>query len=230
MYFNGSLYLVGVGSLLFIRGVPKVQRTVRTSAAGDLIAGLRYARSTPVVFAIVLLALSMGFFGMPYVQMTPVFAKEVMGLGPREIGILLGAAGGGSLLGNMVLASMGNPKHKNQLLIGLILLFAASLFAFAFSPWFALSVALLFLVGLGSTTAISVLNAILQLVVPQELLGRVMSLTLVGASLMFVGALPMGLLGDLWGLRVAMALGAAVLLALVIVLGIVWTPLRRASV
>ena len=125
---------------------------------------------------------------------------------------------------------LGNFRRKNLLLIGSLLLFEAALFAFAWSQWFWLSWAILLFVGMGSIGYISLGTTVLQLSVPQELQGRVMSLWYVSAGFMFIGALPMALVADLVSWPLALAGGAAVCFAFTLWLAIVRPTLRRLEV
>ena len=230
LFMNSGFYVAGIFGLLFIRGVPQVEQRRAASAIGDLAEGLRYAWRTPLLLAIVLLSVSVGFFGMPYIQLVPAFVRDVLGLGAGEAGLYLGVAGIGSLVGNLALATFSQTGRKNTLMVGLGLLFSAALFAFALTPWLALGLALMFFIGMGSTTLISVTNATIQLTTPPALVGRMMSLLLLTASLMFIGALPMGLVGEWAGLRVALGAGAGMVFVVTLVLGVVWWPIRKADI
>ena len=161
---------------------------------------------------------------MPYIQVLPAYAKEVMEVGAGGAGLLITGAGVGSLAGTVVLASLGNFRHKNWLLIGSIFMFCISLFAFAWSSWFWLSWAILFFVGMGSIVPMG--TTILQLTVPTELQGRVLSLWYLSAGLMFIGGLPMTLVADAAGWTVAIAGGAVICLVVGVWLGL-WRPTLR---
>ena len=229
LYVNAALYIMGTVALLPIAGVPAMQRLSMQSPARDLVAGLRYAWSTPPILAVCLLALITGMFGMPFIQLIPAFGKEVLSLSAGEVGLLMMAVGGGALTGNIFLASMSDYKHKSKLLVGMLLLFGASMLAFAFTPWYPVLIVLLAVVGLASTATVALITSLVAIISPPELLGRVMSLTLVGASLMFVGSLPMALAGDRFGLPLAFAVWSVILLVLAVLVGVVWSPLRKLS-
>ena len=113
--------------------------------------------------------------------------------------------------------------------LGAGLLFTVALFFFAITPWFGLSLMVLFLSGMGDLAFLTMGVTLLQLLVPQALLGRVMSLWMIGGSLMFIGALPLGIVGDILGLRVAIAGGAVISLAFFFWLGVARPSLRRMS-
>ena len=230
LYLNAVCYLMSAGFILLMRDVEQTRPAQQANVLGDLWAGLDYFRKTPVVFTVIGMGFAFGFFGMPHIQVMPAFAREVLGSGAGEAGLLITAAGVGSLLVNIVLAALGNARGKNWLLLGFILTFGVSLFIFAWSEWYWLSWIILLFVGLGSNGYISLGTTVLQLKVNPELQGRVMSLWYVSAGFMFIGSLPMALVADWVSWPAALAGGAGMCLACTLVLG-VWRPtLRRLRV
>jgi len=225
LFVNAACYLVGTGCLMLVHYGSGARVASTSSILADLWAGLRYVWSTPVAFTVIGIGFAFGFFGMPYIQVLPAYAKEVMEVGAGGAGLLITGAGVGSLAGTVVLASLSNFRHKNWLLIGSIFMFGISLFALAWSPWFWLSWAILFFVGMGSMVPMG--TTVLQLTVPTELQGRVLSLWYVSAALMFIGSLPMALVADTVNWTVAIAGGAAIYLVVAVWLGLLRPTLRR---
>ncbi len=230
LYLTATLYLIGALMLLLIRGVASHRGVVNATMAQDLMEALRYVKSSPAVLTIIVLGFAIAFFGESHNHLLPAFAKEVLDLGPARAGALTGAVGFGALIGSLALASLGDIRHKNWLWLGMILLFTVGLFFYAISPWFGLTLVFLFLTGMGDLNFVSLGAVLLQLLVPQALLGRVMGLWSIGASFMFIGVLPMGVVGDLLGLRYALAGGALICLFFLLWLGVVRTPIRRMAV
>ncbi len=226
LYLNGGCYLVGTACLLLVRSGLQQQVARDTTILRDLREGLDYFFKTPVTLMIIGLGFAFGFFGMPYLRVMPAFAKETLDVGAGGAGVLIAAAGVGSLLGNVVLASLGDFRHKNWLLIGSAFTFGLSLLLFAWSPWFWLSWMILLVVGMGSSVYISVGTTVLQLHVPPELLGRVLSLWYVTAGLMFIGALPVAAAADALGWPIAFTGGATLFLVAASWLGL-WRPTLR---
>ena len=230
LFVNASGYLAAAACILMIRNFVQDRPDSRRNILGDLRDGLVYFGKTPVVFTIVGIGFTFGFFGMPHVQVMPAFAREVLDSTAAQAGLLMTAAGIGSLAANVVLALLGNFRKKHLLLIGALLLFEAALFAFAWSHWFWVSWAILLFVGMGSIGYISLGTTVLQLSVPQELQGRVMSLWYVSAGFMFIGSLPMALVADLVRWPIALAGGATICFAFTLWLAILRPTLRRLEV
>ena len=234
LYLVAFCYSMAVGFLLLLRGVEQTKPPQRANVLRDLRAGLDYFRQTPVVFTVIGIGFAFWFFGMKYIQVMPSFTQEVFDVfgsgaeefGANELGLLTLAAGVGSLLVNIILASLGNTRGKNWLLLGSILTFTVSLFMFAWSEWYWLSLVILIFVGIGSGGFISLGITVLQLTAKPELQGRVMSFWNVSAGFISVGILPMYLLVDWVSWPAALAGGAGICLFCILVLG-VWRPTLR---
>ena len=226
LYFNAGIYFLGTVSMFFMRSGSQRKTTDGKPVLRDLITGLNYFRATPVVFTIIGIGFGMGFFAMPYVQVMPAFAKEVLGAGAASTGLLLMAAGIGSLLGSLFLASLGNFQHKNWLLIGAALTFPSALLLFALSHWYWISWSILLVVGFGVSGYTALGNGVLQTTVPRDVLGRVTSIWSAGAALIQIGALPMGIIADRANWPTAIGGGASMLLVVVLVMA-VWRPFLR---
>ena len=157
----------------------------------------------------------------------PAFAKEVLEIGAGETGFLLLAAGLRSLFGNLILASLGDFRHKARLLVASVLLLSVVLTLFAWSPWYWVSWAILFVVGatsVGFFTPLS--NILIQLNVPSELRGRVLSILQIATAVHYLGALPIAMAADIISWPVAITGGAAGSLIVALSLG-VWSPVLR---
>ena len=230
LYFNAICYALGSICLLMMTGVESRSQNEDANILRDFWDGLKFVWVTPVAFTLVGMSFAFGFFGAAYVQVLPAFGKDVLRLNADGAGFLLTVAGIGSLVGNIYLASLGNARHKNWLLLGMIILFGVSLFFFALTPIYMLSLALLFLTGVGFTGFISMGTTILQLSTPQELRGRMMSLWLIGAAVHYIGAWPLGTVGEYWGWPMSLGGGAVAMLALVFFLGIVRPTIRQLRV
>ena len=226
LLLNGAAYVLGAGFLLLVKGVSRPPVTGNTTIIRELSLGVRYFLGSPVALTVIGMGFALGFFGMPYIQILPAFAKESLQVGAAEAGFLLTSAGIGSLIGAMILASMGNFQRKNWVLMASAIIFGVSLFVFAWSSWYWVSWCILLFVGLGSMTYISTTTTVLQLTAPAEMHGRLLSIWTLSAALMFIGALPMGVVADTLGWNVALAGGAALCLTVFLLLG-VWRPTLR---
>ena len=227
---TASFYFLGTGLLFFMGGSAALAPVQRTGIIRDLFTGVRYVWATPVALTLIGMGYTFGLFGMPHIQVMPAYAKEAFDVGAEKVGLLVTASGVGSLLGSIILASLGDFRQKNRLLLGTIFLFCFSLILFALSPWYWVAWVLLLLVGMGSMTYVSMVTAVLQMTVPSQLQGRVLSVWGMGGAMMFVGALPMGVAADLLGWTAALAAGPLITLAFVLWLGILRPTIRRLEI
>jgi MFS family permease len=187
---NGLSYIAVLGSLLAMR-LPAHSRVATTASAWSRVReGFVYvARARPVRALLLLLGL-VSLTGMPYAVLMPVFAKEILGGGAHEMGILMGCSGAGALLGAIVLASRKSVKGLGAFVAWCAGGLGLALVAFAFSHSFWLSALLLVPVGFCMMSEMASSNTLIQSLIPDAVRGRVMSVY----AMMFMGMAPIGAL------------------------------------
>jgi MFS family permease len=173
-----------------------------------MLEGFEYVRGEPVVRAIILLSLVPLIFGTPYNTLVPVFARDVLQVGPEGYGFLTGAAGFGALVGAIGMAWLRRPTGRSLILGAFV--FGAALVGFALSPWLPLSVLLLVVVGLSNQVFMTTANTLVQMAVPDALRGRVMSLFLMDRGLVPLGAVLAGASASVLGAPYTLAAMGAV--------------------
>jgi MFS family permease len=107
--------------------------------------------------------------------MMPVFARDILGTGPTGLGALLGVPAFGALAGSAIVMAAGNPKQKGKLIITVTLIYTAGLICFALSRSLALSLAIVFLLGLVDAVGETLRDTLVQLITPDYMRGRVKS-------------------------------------------------------
>jgi MFS family permease len=211
-YANAASYLAVVVALFLMRGVPERGANTRPRTVfGDLREGLRYARATRLVFTLLLLACTANLFGRSYQQLLPVFARDVLHAGASGLGFMTAAPGAGALLGAVFVTSTARSlEHKGRVLIVGLIGFAAGVFLLASSRNLALSLIALLISGLAFILFSTMMTTIMQLTVPGEMRGRVMSLQVVAMQGFGpIGALLVGGLAVRTGTPAAVAIGAS---------------------
>lgn len=227
LYVNAALYIIGVLALFMIRGVTSAPLTTRTTVAKEMVDGVKYTWKVPPVFATIAIGCAMGFFIHPVSQLMPAFAKQELNLGAEGAGTLLMFAGIGSLIGNTTMAVLGDIKLKWWIMLWASVVYGVAIFAFSFVHWYWLALCIMLFVGGGRMVFVSLGSTLIQLMTSQGFTGRAMSLWSVGVALMFIGALPMGYVGDLVSLRFSIGAAAVIYLLLTFWLGFLWSPLRK---
>jgi MFS family permease len=179
---NAVSFLAVIGALRAMRDPPRSRRRA-ISLRDALFGGFIYAWQHKLILFLLLLSALAALFGRSYQQLLPVFADDVWHVGSGGYGALLAAGGAGALLGAFAMSSVREIRRQGRVLVASGLVFCVALAAFALCPWFWPGVALLVIVGVSSTVFTTMIATVIQLSVPGELRGRVISLyaiTLIG--------------------------------------------------
>jgi MFS family permease len=192
--------------------------------------GFRYILASDVMRSLMLLGLAPMVLGMPYMSLAPVFARDVLHVGPVGQGLLLTSAGLGALVGALSIASLGSFRHKGMLMLGGATMFGLALVAFSRSTVMPLSMAFLFVAGLSSTSYTSQNQTIIQTLVPRNLRGRVLGVLSLERGLVPVGSLLAGTLATLYGGPWAVTLMGAACAIVAVSVAIRSPQIRRMSI
>jgi MFS family permease len=164
--------------------------------------GLRYVAHERVTRTFLVMGWILPLFIIPnFSALAPIYAKDAFEGGPEVLGLLTGSVGVGGILGGLVAASLGSVDRRGLVQVGAMLLLCASLVGFAFSPHLAPAMLFFGLAGFFELIFITGNQALLQLSIPDELRGRITSITSLSAGLMPLGALFAGVSADLIGPR-----------------------------
>jgi MFS family permease len=217
---NGASYLALVIGLLRIRIQPAAMAL--GSYRNLLGEGLRYALGSRQVRAMMFSVLAINLTASSYVVLLPVFAKDIFAGGATTLGWLWGAAGLGSLLSSLFLASRLKVDSLPKTILAASGATALALLAFAWSDLLPLSLAAMAVIGAGITVSNVGTNIVLQSNAPEALRGRVVSLyTSIRFGFDALGGLLAGLLAGYLGAPPVMAAAGVALL-----LYCLWVGLR----
>jgi MFS family permease len=158
--------------------------------------GWIYAAGHETIRTNLLVSVVISFFGFSANSLLPVFAKDVLQVGPTGQGLLLTAMGLGGVASAFVLASVGDTLPKGLLMIGGVAVYGLANLAFSASPWFALSFALMLLLGCCNVAANTLNQTILQSVSAPEMRGRIMGIYQQHQVLIAAGGLAAGALAS----------------------------------
>jgi MFS family permease len=169
-FFNGMTHVVTALTLYVIRIAPLPPRPAST-AAQDLMEGLAFVRRRSIILALLGTDFAAMLFGS-FQPLLPIIADR-FGYGPTGFGLLVSAPSMGAVLGAMLVMSLGDIRYKGYLIVGAILGYCVLLIALAVTPWFWM--AMVVIAGLGFADALQSTprNAVIQLVTPDGLRGRV---------------------------------------------------------
>ena len=191
--------------------IPRVTRTASRGVGHDLLEGLHFIRQNTIFSFLIALTFFSSFFGMAYIPLMPVFAVDILQVGAKGQGLLLGVGGIGSLATSVWLASRDNTGSKGLLIIGGSLMAGLSVAAFALTSWligsFALAMALMFAIGVFTSMSNTSLQSSMQMAVPDDLRGRVMGFYGMTYNIRPLGGMQAGALAGLITTPLAIAVG-----------------------
>lgn len=184
---NGISYLFVIAMLLAMQAPTLRSAAAHGSIVANLKEGLVYICHDKRVMTLLSMVSVLSIFGMPYVTLMPVFAADVLNVGAQGQGLLLAAVGLGGLIGALSLATLSDFPHRNRLVLGGMLAASVGFIALSLSRNFVLSLMILPMIGAAVLTQMNSSQVMLQLGVPDNLRGRVMSVYM----LMFRGMQPL---------------------------------------
>lgn len=208
-----------------LRLAPVVTRT--RQEAGGMLEGLRYIFERKVFFATIGLSFFTSLFGTSYVVLLPTFATSVLNTGARGFGFMEAAAGLGALLGTVLFVRLGRTLPHGPVMLVAATAFGLLIAGFAASRSIPLSLILLFGGGFASSVYLNIGMTALQILVPDELRGRVMGVWSMTYFLGSVGGLPAGIAAQYLGAPMAVALGALSVSVFAVALMVTVPSLRR---
>ncbi len=229
----GTTYLIiaglivpGMVGLMFLRPMPPPPgSSPRRISGAYMLEGLRFVWSTHIVIALIALDSAAMLFTNWRVLM-PVFAEDILDVGPRGFGILMSGPAAGFLIGSGALLLAGDVKRKGILVLVTFVGYLVAIVVFALSRNFALS--LIMLVAMGGLDGVGAIvrQTVLQLVVPDELRGRASSvLQMFNRGSPSLGFVVLGAMAVPLGATVALLVGSVIAFGIAAVLTVAWREL-----
>jgi MFS family permease len=215
-----AIFVLDVVVLLRMASVKQGAPVKRESPVQSLLAGLRYAWGHQLVLVLLIVALFMNFLAAPYrYAFLPLFARYILDTGSAGYGMLTAMGGLGALAAGIWVVSLGNVKAKGKFLIWSSLVWPAALLAFAFSKSYGVSMALIFVAGLGQAICWTIIATLILAHTEPAMRGRVMGLRTGVVASLPVGNFIAGAVAERFGAPIAQ--GAYAIAAMVLVLLIV---------
>jgi MFS family permease len=201
-----TLAYVGVFMMVVPMVVPAATRAASASIRENLGEGMKYVWSHRTLRTQLTLAFVPTILAFPYMALMPIFATDVYGKAESAFGIMGSAVGVGAVLGTLTLATLSNVERRGMVMMGAILLLGVSLVAFSQARSFELALFLLAVTGAAQMVYLTTNQTILQLIVPDELRGRVMGIYMLSQGMMPLGGLLGGALAEATSAPTAVAL------------------------
>ena len=158
------------------------------SLVDELKGGLRYARGESAIVSLTVLGGLTTFLGLPLLTFLPVFAKDIFHGDINRFSHMMAFSGAGAVCGALIVAWLGRFRHMGRVLLGTQAAFGLLVTGFALTRVVWVSDILLFFTGAALLMTFSMTASLVQLIVPDHLRGRVMSIYMVA----FRGGMPLG--------------------------------------
>jgi MFS family permease len=214
-----ALSLVALTCALAVRSGRVPPANEESADIGDVLAGIRLIRRTRVLFGAISLDLFAVLLGGA-VALLPIFAKDILEVGPTGLGLLRASAPAGALLAAVLLARRPIRRRAGPILFTVVAGFGASMVVFGLSREMWLSMLALAAAGAFDLVSMVLRSTILPLVTPDELRGRVNAVEMVFISASNeLGAFESGVAAALIGAVPAVVVGG---IATIAVAGIWW--------
>lgn len=208
--FNALFYLPAAVAIVLLK-VPAVDQAVREEfSLASFLGGVKFLFSEPIILTLVLLdfiVIGVGY----YRPLLPIFAKDILFVGPAGFGMLSAAPAIGGVLGTFTLLAVGDVKRKGLLALWSFLSYALALGVFAISTNFLLSLLLLGAMGLANSLQAVMRQTSFHLLTPDHVRGRAFSVfNMFSQGANSVGATEVGFMAVLLGAPGSLLFGCAV--------------------
>jgi len=222
-----GLTLVGLGFYLAVRHHSTPRREHTEGAGASLLGGIRFVWGEPVLLGSLSLDLFSVLFGGA-TALLPVFAAEILHVGPQGLGLLRAAPAIGAVATSVVLAHMRPMQRAGRTLFWAVAVFGVSIIGFGLSTAFAVSVAMLALSGAADMVSVFIRSTLIQTLTPVHMMGRVMAVNsiFVGSS-NEVGMFESGVTARLFGTVPSVLFGGVATLVVVAITAWRLPSLRR---
>ncbi|MEE2700596.1 MAG: MFS transporter [Chloroflexota bacterium] len=208
----GSIMGVAILILLSVPTTPRklVQRDSMWKEAWE---GLTYTLRIPTLRKLLTLSLLMEILGFSFLIMLPVIARDLLQTGPVGLGYLTSAFGVGSFFASVAIATRKDIVHKGRLLVLASIGSGVALILFASSQWYAISLILAGVVGMGLLTYDITMATLIQLAIPDETMrGRVLGLYSTTWGFTPIGGFISGAVANVLGANIAVGIGGTIIL------------------
>jgi MFS family permease len=211
------LNALSFGAVILALSKMKTKGEIRVKSEGmikDFRKGIGFVKGNREIVAVITLIGVFSLAGLPYISLLPVFAGGIFHKGATGYGFLMGASGIGALTAAVGIAARRSIQNPLKMMSVAVLCFSTALVAFSVSRIFWVSLVIIMIGGWGMVSYLALANSFIQMSVPDELRGRVMSVY----SFVFLGTVPignaiMGSVADRIGTTNAVTVGGTVCVA-----------------
>ena len=210
LYISATCFMLGVGaSRAAVTGAP------RKSLLADIWQGVSYVKDNRTLLLCMLFGLLPILVAMPFQNLLVMLVEQSWQKGETAVGTLTAIAGMGGVIGSMWIVRRGDNPHRLVFMISATVGFAVFLALFAQTPNFYLAMVPLLIANTCAASGQTLSSSAVQIMVDDEVRGRISSLMMMSFSLMPVGVFPMAMAADRYGAVAAISGACAVLLVII---------------
>lgn len=224
---NALFYLVGIVFLINIHYVSNHIKQGVSFSIQSIMEGVHFVLRTPLIYSTMLVDFFATFFASSLTLM-PIFAKDILQVGPQGLGFLYSAPAVGSVLAGFIIASRHHIKKQGLFLLIGVCIYGIATVLFGTSKIFLLSLIFLAISGVGDTMSAVIRNTIRQLLTPDHLRGRMTAINMnffVGGP--FLGETEAGITANLFGAPASVVLGGVATVVLTVLVAIFVPKMRK---
>ncbi len=225
--FNAGAALIFIVLLFFLRLNQQKAYSVEATTFGAMVEGLRFLKSSQIILAAITLDMFAVFLGGA-TTLLPIFAKDILHVGPSGLGWLRAAPSVGALGMSFVTAHMPPLKKAGRTLLLVVACFGVATVVFGISRVFWLSLVTLLVLGAMDNISVVIRSTLLLTRTPDALRGRITAINFIfiGAS-NELGGFESGLAAQLFGPVIAVAAGGLGTVLVVLCVALIWPEMRR---
>lgn len=175
---NAISFLTVIISLFFINTSGAIQGIPTKISLSSVMEGFAFVKSRTMIWSTMLLDFFSTFFSSA-TALIPIFAKDILSVGPEGLGFLYAAPAIGAVLAGLLLAHFHTFRKQGPILLSSVFLYGLGTILFGFSHTFLLSIVALSIIGVGDGISTIIRNTIRQLETPDYIRGRMTSINMI---------------------------------------------------
>ncbi|MDD2710132.1 MAG: MFS transporter [Verrucomicrobiae bacterium] len=227
VYVIDAVMMLANVCFIYVIRPPKMSRQAGAATLKTLVAGFHFVWRTKLVMAAITLDLFAVLLGGA-AALLPVYAKDILHVGPTGLGWLRAAPSVGALVMAIALSHMPPMRRAGRALLGAVALFGVTMVVFGFSTCFWLSLLALALSGAADNISVVVRHSLVQLRTPDEMRGRVSAVNSVFISASNeLGSFESGLVAQYFGPLISVVSGGLGTIVVVALVMTIWPEIRR---
>jgi MFS family permease len=228
VYLYNSISFLALMIVFLVIKIPQPDKEkIASFSLKSIVEGIQFVAKKPIIHSTMILDFLATFFGTSNILM-PIFARDILNVGPQGLGFLYSAPAMGGVLAGIYFSGKHTLTNQGKIIIGSVLLYGAAIIGFGLSRIYLLSLFFLFLMGMGDMISTIIRNTTRQLLTPDHLRGRMVSINMLftqGGS--HLGDGEAGFLAHFAGAPIATVIGGTGTILITLLIAKFYPSLRK---